>query len=84
MSFLGNALASAAVGVFKEAVANQLEIIKANNPEEDYVNAIKSVYSTMSLLDKLAKKTKSKIDDKAVEIFLEPAIAAAEADGITL
>lgn len=65
-------------------VTGLLEQIKEHNSEEDYAEVIKSLGNAFSLLAKAAEKTKTKTDDKIVNVFKEPVDAAAEADDIEI
>lgn len=68
----------------KAQLAEVLAKIKQNNTQEVYENTLKSAYSTFSLLDVEAIKTKTKIDDGIIDIVLETVKDAADEDGIEL
>lgn len=75
-------------GAAKEAgklkVAQLLAQIKEHNTPEVYANALKTGNGFFSLLNELAVKTKTKLDDMAIAIFAEAISEAAAADGIQL
>ncbi len=68
----------------QQVIASLLIGIKEHNDSDTYEQALKSVSGSMNLLHKLAEKTKTKLDDKAIDVFLLPTQRAALADGITL
>lgn len=70
--------------VGKEELSNVLANIKEHNTPELYENTLKSIHSSFSLLNEVANKTKTKIDDCVVDLVLEAVAEAAEDDGITL
>lgn len=75
---------SAAKEAGKVKIAELLAKIKENNTPEVYEQALKAGSSFFSLLGELAKKSKTKLDDYSIGIFLEPIQDAAEADDIDL
>lgn len=58
--------------------------IKQHNDKATFEATLKAIYNSMTLLRQLAEKTKSTIDDKAVDIFRQPAIDIALEEGIVL
>lgn len=75
---------SAAKEAGKVKIAELLAKIKQNNTAEVYEQALKAGSSFFTLLGELAKKSKTKLDDYSIGIFLEPIQDAAEADEIEL
>ena len=76
------------LGAFKEAgkasVSELLANIKEHNDADTYEQTLKAGSSFFTLLSKVAAKSKTKIDDGVIEIFLSPIQDAADADDITL
>lgn len=58
--------------------------IKENNTPEVYAETLKGGHSFFKLLNEVAVKTKTKIDDGIIDIFQTSIETAAAADGITL
>lgn len=87
-SKIGEILVTMVLPVFKEVGKQQLlEIlskIETNNSREVYESTVKSLHATFTLLDDVAIKTKTKIDDSIIDVILDAAKEAAEEDGITL
>lgn len=85
---MSDLIASIFMGAVKEAgsikVSEILAKIKEHNTPEVYENALKSGNSFFNLLNELAVKTKSKIDDNVIAMFQEPIQAAADEDDIDL
>jgi len=75
---------SAAKEAGKTKITELLVKIKSNNPPEVYEQFLKAGSSFFLLISDLAKRTKTKLDDYSIGIFLEPIQEAAEADGIEL
>lgn len=75
---------SAAKEAGKVKISELLAKIKENNTPEVYEQALKAGSAFFLLLSDLAKKSKTKLDDYAIGIFLEPIKAAAEEDDIQL
>ncbi len=61
-----------------------LQTIQDHNTKEVYANTLKSINSSFSLLDEVAKKSKTKIDDDLIEAVLEAVQESATEDGVTL
>jgi hypothetical protein len=75
---------SAAKEAGKVKIAELLAKIKEHNTPEVYEQALKAGSSFFNLLGDLAKKSKTKLDDYAIGIFLEPIEDAADDDDIDL
>jgi hypothetical protein len=65
-------------------ISELLAKIKEHNTEELYINTLKSLYSSFSLLNEVAIKTKSKIDDGIVDMILDTVKDAADQEGVVL
>ncbi len=61
-----------------------LQSIQDHNTVIVYTNTLKSINSSFSLLDEVAKKSKTKIDDDLIEAVLEAVKESAEEDNIPL
>ncbi len=70
--------------VAKTYLKATLQKIQDHNTKEVYENTIKSIHSSFKLLDEVAKKSSTKIDDDVIEAVLDAASESAEEDGITL
>jgi len=85
---MSDLIANIFMGAVREAgavkVADILAKIKEHNTPEVYENALKSGNSFFTLLNELAKKTKTKIDDNVILLFQEPIQNAAAEDDIQL
>jgi hypothetical protein len=85
---MANPFLSIFLGAFKEAgrisVAAQLAIIKENNDEQTYIDMLRGGNAFFNQISKLTAKSKTKVDDAAVEIFHSAIKDAAEAEGIEL
>lgn len=66
LNLLLNAVKTAA----SAELATLLETFKAHNSEEDYNKLITSLKNSFELLQKVADKTKTKVDDTVVGIVL--------------
>jgi hypothetical protein len=79
-----NAAVDMASFTLQQVIAALLASIKENNDSETYEAALRTLNGSMQLLHKLAEKTKTKLDDKAIDVFLIPTQSAASTAGITL
>jgi len=61
-----------------------IQNIQDHNTKEVYMNTLKSINSSFSLLDEVAKKSKTKVDDDLIEAVLEAVRESAAEDGVTL
>ena len=61
-----------------------LQTIQEHNTVEVYTNTLKSINSSFGLLNEVAKKSKTKIDDDLIEAVLEAVQESAQEDGVTL
>lgn len=61
-----------------------LQKIQDHNSTAVYTNTLKSINSSFLLLDEVAKKSNTKIDDDVIEAVLESVQESAAEDGITL
>lgn len=70
----------------KMYVSELLAGIKEHNDKDPdlYNDIIKDGYAWLTRLQKLALKTKTKLDDRGVRVFLDPIQQAASADDIEL
>lgn len=77
---LGIQMASAAL---QKLVTDQLAIIKEHNTPEVYNNLLATMEPALNLFMEVARKTKTKIDDTAILIFLAPIMQAkSENEGV--
>jgi hypothetical protein len=88
MSNIKEILAAAFLPVIKQVGESEIEAalqgIKEHNPPATYNNAIQAGYSFFSLIQEAAAKSKTKIDDTIVAVFLEAIRNNAETNGIEL
>lgn len=70
-------------GVAKEEMVNALEKFKELNPHLNE-SMLKGLHANFTLLDDVAQKTKTKIDDCFIDVVLEAVSKAAEESGVTL
>jgi len=61
-----------------------MQTIQDHNTLEVYTNTLKSINSSFSLLDEVAKKSKTKVDDDLIEAVLEAVRESANEDNIAL
>jgi len=61
-----------------------LQQIQDHNTPAVYENTLKSINSNFILLDEVAKKSKTKIDDDVIEAVLEAVQESAADDNVTL
>lgn len=61
-----------------------LQSIQDHNTQAVYVNTLKSINSSFLLLDEVAKKSSTKIDDDVIEAVLESVQESATEDNIQL
>lgn len=79
-----SAVLPAVKGVVKAQVSDLLDGIKDHNDAETFATLIKSTHSTFKLLKEGAKKTKTKIDDSIVDLFIEIAEEKADENDIDI
>ncbi len=82
--FLANLFSPVLKAAGKFYLKSVLQNIQDHNTLEVYTNTLKSINSSFSLLDEVAKKSKTKVDDDLIEAVLEAVQESAEEDGITL
>lgn len=75
---------SAVTAIGKMQLIELLNKIKDGNPSLDFVNTLKGLHSSFSLLRDLAIKSKSKIDDGIVNMVLDAVAEVAEANDVKL
>lgn len=61
-----------------------LQKIQDHNSQTVYENTLKSMNSSFTLLDEVAKKSSTKIDDDFIEAVLEAVQESASEDGVQL
>lgn len=76
------------MGALKQSITLYLKAvlqkIQDNNSREVYENTLKSINSNFLLLDEVAKKTTTKVDDDAIEAVLAAVRQSADEDGVQL
>lgn len=81
-------LLSILMGTVKQAITLYLKAvlqkIQDNNSREVYENTLKSINANFLLLDEVAKKSTTKIDDDAIEAVLAAVQQSAAEDGVEL
>lgn len=58
--------------------------IQENNTKELYENTLKSVHANFALLNEVAIKSKTKIDDDIIELVMEAVEECADEDNVKL
>lgn len=68
----------------KPEVAKVLASMKEKHTPEQYAAILKGAYNGLSLFNDAVRDSPNKFDDAGLEIFLEPIVEAAVAEGIEL
>lgn len=79
-----NMLLPAIKGLAKVYLKSVLQKIQDHNTPEVYESTLKNINSSFTLLDEVAQKSKTKIDDDIIEAVLESVQESALEDDIQL
>lgn len=82
--FLVNMFSPMLKAAGKFYLKNVMQSIQNHNTKEVYVNTLKSINSSFTLLNEVAKKSKTKVDDDLIEAVLEATRESASEDNVTL
>lgn len=82
--FLVNLLLPMLKAAAKFYLKDVLQKIQDHNSPEVYTNTLKSINSSFLLLDEVAKKSNTKVDDDVIEAVIEAVQESAKEDNIQL